>query len=63
MAAVPPLIHRLVAASVEPSRDLSPPLPHICNHALDLLSFFRRDWVMVQAGFEVLVVSFSALLW
>src|SRR6266567_1556425 len=63
LATVPPVLHCVVASSLESSGDLCPPLPHLLDQPLDLLAFLRGDWLMVQTGLEVLVVSFSALLW
>lgn len=63
LAAVPPVLHGVVAASVEPSGDLCPSLSHFVDHAFDLLPLFRRDGVVVQRRLEVLVISFPALLW
>jgi hypothetical protein len=48
LAAVPPILHRIVAASLEPTCNLCPPLAHFCYHLLDQLPLVRRDWVMVE---------------
>jgi hypothetical protein len=61
-AAIPPVLDGIVASAMEPPRDLSPPLPHLTNQALNLESFFGADGLMVQRGLEVLVISLPALL-
>jgi hypothetical protein len=48
LAAIPPVLDCIVAASFQSSCDLSPPLSHLLHHAFDLLPLFRRDWIMVE---------------
>jgi hypothetical protein len=47
-APIPPILHGIVASSMEPSRNFSPAFPHLRNQALDLKAFFRTDRFMVQ---------------
>jgi hypothetical protein len=63
LAAVPPVLHCVVAASLQPPCNLCPPLAHLSYHLLNELPLFSRDGVMVQCWFEVLVIALSALLW
>lgn len=48
---------------MQPPRDLRPPLPDLRHQALNKKTLFRADRFVVQAGFQVLVISLSALLW
>lgn len=62
LATIPPVLHRIVAASLESPCDLSPPLTHLGHHLLNHLSLIRRDRVVVQCRLQVLMISLSALL-
>jgi hypothetical protein len=62
LASVPPVLHCVVAASLESPCNLCPPLAHLGHHLLDQLALFRRNWIVVKCRLEILVVSFSALL-
>jgi hypothetical protein len=63
LAAVPPVLDGVVAASIEPARDLGPFLSHLRDHSLDCLSLFSRDGVVVKVRLEILVIALPALLW
>ena len=61
--AVPPVLHGVVATSPKTSGDFRPSFPHVGNHLLDEEAFFRSDGVVVQVGFQVLVIPLPTLLW
>ena len=62
LAAIPPVLDGVVAAAAQPTGNLRPALAHFRHHLLDQLAFFGGDGVVVEVGFEVLVVSLAALL-
>lgn len=61
-AAVPPILHLVVAATVELAGNVGPPLSHSCHHLLNHLALLLANGIMVEAGLEVLVISLTALL-
>ncbi|KAI9048927.1 hypothetical protein LZ554_006778 [Drepanopeziza brunnea f. sp. 'monogermtubi'] len=61
-AATSLLLHGIVTAPVQSSRDLGPALPHPLDHLLNLQPFLRTDGRMIQRRLQVLVVPFPALL-
>lgn len=62
LAAVPPVLDCVVAASFKSSRNLSPPLTHLGYQLLNQFSLFRSDGLMIKRRLEVLVIPFPALL-
>jgi hypothetical protein len=62
-AAVPPVLDGIVTSTMESTSNLSPPLSHFSNHALNLKTFFGADWFVIQRWFEILMVPFPTLLW
>jgi hypothetical protein len=62
LTTVPPVLDCIVAASLQTSRNLSPPLAHLSDHLFDQLALVRRNGIMVQRRLKVLVVTFPALL-
>ena len=60
---IPPILDGVVTSSFKSPCDLCPALSHFSDHSLDFLAFFRRDRIMVQARFQVLMISLPALLW
>jgi len=62
LASVPPVLDGVVAAAVQSSGNLCPPLALLLDHALDEGALLRRDGIMVQCWLQVLVVSLPALL-
>jgi len=61
-AAIPPVLHCVVAASSESSRDFSPSFAHLSDHLLDQHSFLRSDRIVVEIGLQILVEALTALL-
>ena len=61
--AVPPVLHGVVATSPQTSGDFRPSFPHVGNHLLDEKAFFGSNGVVVQVGFQVLVIPLPTLLW
>ncbi len=61
-AAVPPILHSVIAASSKSTGDFGPALAHLAYQSFDKLAFIWRDRLMVQCGFEILVKAFSTLL-
>lgn len=61
LPAVPPVLDGVVGAAVEVPRDLSPALAHVQDELLNECAFVGCDWVVVEGGFEVLVVALAAL--
>lgn len=59
---IPPVLDGVIAAAMQPPRDLRPPLPDLGYEALDEDALVRADRFVVQAGLEVLVVALAALL-
>lgn len=59
---IPPVLDRVIAAAMQPPRDLRPPLPDLGYQAFNKQALFRADRFVVQAGLEVLVISLAALL-
>lgn len=47
-AAVPPVLHGVVAAVPKSPRNLRPALAHLANHAFNHQALFRRDRLAVQ---------------
>ena len=62
LAAVPPVLDGIVAATSQTSGDLGPALAHLGNHLLNHGTLFRADWLMVEVWLEVLVIPLTALL-
>lgn len=46
--AVPPVLHGVIASSMESSGNLCPTLPHLANQTFNLESFFGADRLMVE---------------
>lgn len=59
--AVPPVLDRIVTSIPQPPSDFSPSFAQISHQPFDEFSLLRRDRFVVQTGFQVLVISFSAL--
>lgn len=62
-APIPPIFDSIVASISKPSRDLSPPASHVRNHLLNHISFLVRDRLMVKRLLQILMISFTTLLW
>lgn len=62
LASIPPILHRVVAAAVQTSCNLCPPLADLVDENLYLDTLLGCDGLMVECGLEVLVESFPALL-
>lgn len=63
LAPVPPVLYSVVAAAVETSGNVGPPLANLLDHGLNDDAFLGRDGVVVESRLQVLVISFAALLW
>jgi hypothetical protein len=63
LAAVPPVLDGVIAATIESARDLCPLLSHLGYHSLNCLALFWGNGVMVKIGLQVLMVAFPTLLW
>jgi hypothetical protein len=63
LPAVPPVLHSVVGAALEPPCDLSPPLAHFGDQLLDQLALFGRDGLVVQRRLEILMKPLATLLW
>ena len=62
-AAIPPILHCIVAASPEAPRNLSPPFAHLGDHLLNQKAFFGGDGIVDEIGLQILVETLPALLW
>jgi hypothetical protein len=62
LAAVPPVLDCVVAATFESPCDFSPPLAHLGDQLLDHFALFWRNGLVIQRRLEVLVKSLPALL-
>lgn len=62
LATVPPVLDGVVAAAVQSSGNLCPPLALLLDHALDESALLCRDGIMIQSWLQVLMVSLPALL-
>lgn len=62
-ASVPPVLHSIVATTSQSARDFGPALTHFGHHSLNLATLLVGDGIMVEVGFQVLMVALSALLW
>jgi hypothetical protein len=62
LSPVPPVLNGVVAAAFESPSDFGPPLAHLGDQLLNQFAFLRRDGLMIQGGFEVLVIPLTALL-
>lgn len=60
---IPPVLDRIVTSSFKSPCDFCPALSHLSDQSFNYLAFFGRDGIMVQAGFQVLMISLSTLLW
>lgn len=60
---IPPILDGIVTSSLKSPCDFCPALSHLSDHSFNFLAFFGRDGIMVQARFQVLMISLSALLW
>jgi len=58
---IPPILHRIVASSRELSSDLCPSFSHLAHQSFNLESFFGADRLMIERGFEILMISLSTL--
>lgn len=59
---VPPVFDGIVTTALEVPRDLGPPLAVHAHEVFNVLPFLWGDGGMIEAGLEILVVAFSALL-
>src|SRR6266516_92854 len=62
-ASIPPILHSIVAPSMQTPCDFCPALSHFSNHSFYHSTFLRTDRLMVQRGFQILMIPFTALLW
>lgn len=58
---IPPVLDGVIAAAMQPPRDLRPALPDLGYEALDEEALLGADRLVVQGGLEVLVVALAAL--
>lgn len=61
-AAVPPVLDGVVATVAKSTGDFSPSFTHLMDELLDQLAFLSRNRFVIEARFQVLVISFSTLL-
>lgn len=58
---VPPILHCVVAPTSKATGDLRPSLTHLPDQPLNHHTLFRRNRLVVQARFQILMEAFSAL--
>lgn len=61
-ASIPPILHCIIAASVQSAGNLGPAFAHLAHELLDEYALLRTDWLMIERRFEILMESFAALL-
>lgn len=62
LASVPPVLDCIIAATMQTSCNLGPPLANLADENLYLGALLGCDGLMVKCGLQVLVKSLSALL-
>lgn len=62
-SSIPPVFNSVVRPSVEMPRDFCPFFSILANELLNVEAFLVRDRGVVKRGFQVLVISFTTLLW
>jgi hypothetical protein len=58
---IPPVLYGVIAAAMQPPRDLRPALPNLGYEALDEEALLGAHRLVVQGGLQVLVVALAAL--
>lgn len=61
-AAVPPIFDGVVASTTKAAGNFRPPFPHLTHQSFDDGTFIRRNGIVVQRRFQILVETFPALL-
>lgn len=60
---IPPVLDGIVTSSYKAPCDFCPALSHLTDQSFNYFPFFGRDGIMIQGGFQVLMISLSTLLW
>ncbi len=59
--AIPPVLHCIVASTRELSSDLCPSFSNLAHQSFNPASFFGADRLMIERGFEILMISLSTV--